>query len=427
ELLAPAGQSLDDLPLLRGRCPGPLRAALAPAPCCRPGERARRIRGGRRGARQRARGGGGGGRAHRRVRAGDDPAPRRALDPSQRSAAPQLLSAPSNPSKGTHGPNADPCKARRLRPGAHRRDNRPLRAQGPEDHRAAPHDARPRAGREPLCRALRAPLLRRAGRLHHLGPARGDGARGPRCREGRAPGDRRDQPARGGPWLDPGRLRDRDGGQHGPRIGLGRVSRARGGAVLRGAVAAVPERPRLILASGSPQRRALLERLGAPFTVRISNVPETERGAPEQVTLANARRKARAVRAQGLGGSRDHVLACDTVVALHGEIYGKPADEDGARATLLALSGATHEVVSGLVLLLETGDRVPARRGERTAIARTEVSFRELDGDLLEWYLATGEWRGRAGGYAIQGAGAALVRAVAGDYENVVGLPLASL
>jgi septum formation protein len=164
-----------------------------------------------------------------------------------------------------------------------------------------------------------------------------------------------------------------------------------------------------------------------PFTVRISNVPETERGAPEQVTLANARRKARAVSAQGLGGSRDHVLACDTVVALRGEIYGKPADEDGARATLLALSGATHEVVSALVLLLDAGDRVRARRGERTAIARTEVSFRELDGDLLDWYLATGEWRGRAGGYAIQGAGAALVRAVAGDYENVVGLPLASL
>ena len=170
-----------------------------------------------------------------------------------------------------------------------------------------------------------------------------------------------------------------------------------------------------------------------PFTVRIPNVPETERGAPEQVTLANARRKAGAVRAQGVGavggvgGFRDPVLACDTVVALQGEIYGKPADEDGARATLLALSGATHEVVSGLVLLLDTGDRVPARSGERTAIARTEVSFRELDGDLLEWYLATGEWRGRAGGYAIQGAGAALVRAVAGDYENVVGLPLASL
>jgi septum formation protein len=160
-----------------------------------------------------------------------------------------------------------------------------------------------------------------------------------------------------------------------------------------------------------------------PFTVRVSKVPEIERGAPEQVTLANARRKASAVRAEGAG---EHVLGCDTVVALGGEIYGKPANEDAARATLRALSGVSHEVVGGLVLLVDADRRDPAR-GERTAVARTEVSFRELGGDLLDWYLATGEWRGRAGGYAIQGAGAALVRAVAGDYENVVGLPLASL
>jgi septum formation protein len=160
-----------------------------------------------------------------------------------------------------------------------------------------------------------------------------------------------------------------------------------------------------------------------PFTVRVSNVPEIERGAPEQVTLANARRKASAVRAEGAG---EHVLGCDTVVALGGEIYGKPANEDAARATLRALSGVSHEVVGGLVLLVDADRRDPAR-GERTAVARTEVSFRELGGDLLDWYLATGEWRGRAGGYAIQGAGAALVRAVEGDYENVVGLPLASL
>jgi septum formation protein len=160
-----------------------------------------------------------------------------------------------------------------------------------------------------------------------------------------------------------------------------------------------------------------------PFTVRVSNVPEIERGAPEQVTLANAGRMASAVRAEGAG---EHVLGCDTVVALGGEIYGKPANEDAARATLRALSGVSHEVVGGLVLLVDADRRDPAR-GERTAVARTEVSFRELGGDLLDWYLATGEWRGRAGGYAIQGAGAALVRAVAGDYENVVGLPLASL
>jgi nucleoside triphosphate pyrophosphatase len=145
-------------------------------------------------------------------------------------------------------------------------------------------------------------------------------------------------------------------------------------------------------------------------------VPEIREGAPEQVALENARHKARAVVDPGAG---EVVLGCDTLVVLNGTIYGKPDDEESARRTLRALGGCTHEVVSGLALLLPDG--------ERTAVARTEVSFRALGEELLDWYIATGEWRGRAGGYAIQGAGAALVRAVTGDYENVVGLPLASL
>jgi septum formation protein len=113
------------------------------------------------------------------------------------------------------------------------------------------------------------------------------------------------------------------------------------------------------------------------------------------------------------------ILGCDTVVSLDGAIYGKPADERHARSTLEALSGRMHVVVSSLALL--------AGGEERTVTARTEVGFRALDETLLHWYLGLGEWRERAGGYAIQGAGAALVRNVAGDYENVVGLPLASL
>lgn len=156
--------------------------------------------------------------------------------------------------------------------------------------------------------------------------------------------------------------------------------------------------------------------MGVPFTVRPSNSEEIEQGDPGEVALENALRKARAVRKPD---TPEAVLGCDTVVALGGVIYGKPADEHAARATLNALSGATHEVVSGLALLVE-GE-------ERTAIARTAVTFRTVDEPLLSWYLATGEWRGRAGGYAIQGAGAALVRAVEGNYENVVGLPLATL
>jgi septum formation protein len=157
--------------------------------------------------------------------------------------------------------------------------------------------------------------------------------------------------------------------------------------------------------------------------VRASGAPELDRGVPERVTVENARRKAGAVREDG---AREAVLGCDTVVVLGGEIHGKPADEAGAREMLHALGGSTHEVVSGLALLLPAAG-ADGGVEERTATARTEVSFRELDADMLDWYLGTGEWRGRAGGYAIQGAGAALVRGVAGDYENVVGLPVASL
>jgi septum formation protein len=153
--------------------------------------------------------------------------------------------------------------------------------------------------------------------------------------------------------------------------------------------------------------------------------------------MENALRKARAVRREG---ALEAVLGCDTVVALDGQIYGKPADASAARETLRILSARTHEVISGLALLLPdehrraeivrspTGRQIAERTGVvRTGVVRTEVTFRALEDRLLDWYLATGEWRGRAGGYAIQGAGAALVRAVAGDYENVVGLPLATL
>jgi septum formation protein len=159
--------------------------------------------------------------------------------------------------------------------------------------------------------------------------------------------------------------------------------------------------------------------------VQPSEVAELEHGEPEGVALENALRKARAVRAtRSAGGApgmhaAEAVLGVDTLVALGGEIYGKPADEVQARATLLALSGATHRVISGVALLLGAE--------ERTAVSCTEVSFRELGDGLLAWLLAKGEWRERSGGYAIQGASATLVREVRGDYENVVGLPLATL
>jgi septum formation protein len=176
-----------------------------------------------------------------------------------------------------------------------------------------------------------------------------------------------------------------------------------------------------VLASASPQRRAILERLGVAFTVRPSHTSELDRGDPGALVRENALRKARAVRRADV---REAVLGCDTLVALDGVIYGKPRDERAAREMLLSLSGSTHEVFSGLALLLGDGR---SEIGQRTAVTRTAVTFRRLGNGLLDWYLDRGEWRGRAGGYAIQGAGAALVRAVEGDYENVVGLPLATL
>jgi septum formation protein len=162
------------------------------------------------------------------------------------------------------------------------------------------------------------------------------------------------------------------------------------------------------------------------FTVRPSGVPEVDAGDPVEVAVENALRKARAARwpisdrsISDRQDAHETVLGVDTLVTRDGAIYGKPPDERAARVTLSALSGATHQVISGLALLLADE--------QRTAVACTEVVFRALDDRLLDWYIATGEWQGRAGGYAIQGAGAALVRAVRGDYENVVGLPLTTL
>ena len=168
----------------------------------------------------------------------------------------------------------------------------------------------------------------------------------------------------------------------------------------------------LVLASRSPQRRAILEQVGIEFRVEPPDVEELEEGDPRSLVIENARRKARAVD----GGL---VLGADTAVALDGELFGKPADVAEAAAFLRRLSGRDHEVHGGLCLR-EDGE-------ERTAHASTRVRFRHLDEPELDWYLASGEWRDRAGGYAIQGKGAVLVAEIEGDYFNVVGLPVAQL
>jgi nucleoside triphosphate pyrophosphatase len=173
----------------------------------------------------------------------------------------------------------------------------------------------------------------------------------------------------------------------------------------------------LVLASASPQRRAILTDLGVRFEVCPADIAEETEGAPADVVVRNALAKARAARA-GAGPDR-LVLGADTEVFLDGKLFGKPADETQARRFLNALSDRTHEVFTGLALL--DGD------SEQTGVERTAVTFRALDQAAIHSYLATGEWRGRAGGYAVQGHGESLVAAIDGDYWNVVGLPTSLL
>ena len=169
----------------------------------------------------------------------------------------------------------------------------------------------------------------------------------------------------------------------------------------------------LVLASRSPQRRAILEQLGVDFTVAPADVEEESAGEPRSVVVQNALRKARAV-------TGERVLGADTEVVLDGHVFGKPVDEAEAETLLRRLSGRTHEVWGGIALCSEDG-------GERTASDVTRVRFRRLEEADLSWYLRSGEWRERAGGYAVQGRGAALVDSVEGDFWNVVGLPVREL
>jgi septum formation protein len=184
-------------------------------------------------------------------------------------------------------------------------------------------------------------------------------------------------------------------------------------------MADAPPATPLLLASRSPQRRAILEQLGIPFDVvepRYEEVPPPDLADATEIVREHARGKARSV--AGEAGDRP-VLGVDTEVVLQGQIFGKPADATEAEQMLEELSGKTHVVMSGLCLVTP-GWEVVEHEG-------TRVTFRELTPRDLGAYVATGEWVGRAGAYAIQRRGAALVRSIEGDYLNVVGLPASCL
>ena len=174
----------------------------------------------------------------------------------------------------------------------------------------------------------------------------------------------------------------------------------------------------LILASQSPRRRELLGLITRDFLVRPTGCDETlDCADPAEHALQIACRKCAAALAEA--GPEDAVIAADTVVYLDGLLLGKPRDPAEAAAMLSRLSGRTHTVCTGVA--------VAFRGGTRTLCQQTRVTFYDLSRGLIDWYVSTGEPMDKAGAYGIQGRGALLVRDIAGDYSNVVGLPVAAL
>jgi len=172
-----------------------------------------------------------------------------------------------------------------------------------------------------------------------------------------------------------------------------------------------------ILASASPRRRELLEGAGVSFEV-VSAPPEEEDSVelsllPRDFTMRRALAKASWAASRRPEAA---VLGADTVVVLEGEVFGKPSDAATARRMLSRLSGRTHQVLTGFAVVTSNSGR--------TQVVETDVSFRALDGDLVDRYVDSGEPIDKAGSYAIQGAGAHLVNRVMGSYTNVIGLPL---
>jgi septum formation protein len=188
--------------------------------------------------------------------------------------------------------------------------------------------------------------------------------------------------------------------------------------------------PRILLASASERRRALLEACRIPFDVLVSDAseevgPEAVSRGSEHVVSILAARKAETVRqrliaTRGLSPESQAcwVLGADTVVEVDGLMLGKPADEAEARGMLERLAGRTHRVHTGLALIAGLSESADVRS------VTTEVTFRPMTAADVDWYLSTREWLGAAGAYRIQERGAFLVEAVRGSYSNVVGLPL---
>ena len=187
----------------------------------------------------------------------------------------------------------------------------------------------------------------------------------------------------------------------------------------------MPQKVEIILASGSPRRRELLEREGVSFTVLSADVDESLEPdllrQPEEAAKKLAERKAGAIVQQVLGDP-------DTVVAANGKIYGKPVDEDDACRILGELSGRPHQVITGVsVWLVSAPPNKEVSLGFRTFTETSRVTFKELTDEVIAEYVAGGEPMDKAGAYGIQGDGRALVESIDGDFDNIVGLPVKRL
>jgi nucleoside triphosphate pyrophosphatase len=176
----------------------------------------------------------------------------------------------------------------------------------------------------------------------------------------------------------------------------------------------------LVLATASPARRKLVTDAGIVFTPDAVDIDESPR-AGELVTDYVCRLASAKVRAVESSTPNAVIVSVDTAIGLDGEIIGKPRDEKHARDLLRSFSGRTHDVVSAIAVRDDTG------AGVISEMTRTVVSFMKLTTEMMDWYIGTGEWRGRAGGYAIQEKGAILVDDVRGCFTNVIGLSMPTL
>jgi septum formation protein len=189
----------------------------------------------------------------------------------------------------------------------------------------------------------------------------------------------------------------------------------------------------LVLASASPRRSDLLQQIGADFVVRVSDVIEDNNQVllPRELVIMQAKQKAAAVASEWFAdltarNKHDVVIGADTIVVHDGQVYGKPSNREEAFSMLSALSGCSHQVITGVAVVTQ-----PLHYSNEfrilTALSVTTVTFCALSAETIWSYIATGEPLDKAGAYAIQGKGSLFVEKISGDYTNVVGLPLTTL